>query len=324
MNKKINIYKKENFSGLPFAKGLTTFMEPLYFSKLLSHEKKLGITEDNNHTYQYNSSGFRCDEFTENHNGRHILFAGCSETEGMAHRLENTWAHKVYSKISENEKCSGFFNVGARALNIIAINRQILNYISKYGKPDILFINYPDFYRFSHWNEEKLTWEPKWGLESLASYNLKDKFFLRDFKDAQINDTESFLIDNNFNEEIQSTAQSVNGKLMIAEYMSDERNSDYVVHSIQNFMIMEQICKIMGISLFWGTWDQYGASTIRQSGLFKSYVDIGNLKNNYKWAEENGYTAKDVSARDIGHMGVACHGYWAEQFLDTYQEINNK
>jgi hypothetical protein len=80
----------------------------------------------------------------------------------------------------------------------------------------------------------------------------------------------------------------------------------------------------MGISLLWGTWDQYGASTIRQSDLFKSYVDVGNVKNNYKWAEENGYTARDVAARDIGHMGVACHRYWAEQFFNKYQEVNSK
>ena len=324
MNKKINIYKKENFSGIVFAKGLVSFMDPFSFAKLLSHEKKLGIKEDSEHTYQYNSSGLRCDEFTKNHNGKHILFAGCSETEGMGHKLENTWAHQVYSKISENEKCSGFFNVGVRVLTIAAINRQITNYILEYGKPDLLFINYPDFYRFSKWNEEKLIWEPGFGLETVASYNLKDKFFLKDFKDAKLNDTESFLIDDNLNEEIINTSQFANGKMMSAEYMSDERNSDFVVNSIQNLMLMEQFCKIMGISILWGTWDQYSAATIRQSDLFNRYVDFGNMRNTYKWAEENGYTTKDLSARDIGHMGVACHKYWAEQILDKYNELNNK
>lgn len=324
MNKKINIYKQENFIGMPFVKGLVSFEDPVSVFKLMSHEKKLGIPEDDEVIYQYNSSGLRSDEFTKVHEGKHILFAGCSETEGLGHKLENTWAHQVYSKINESEKISGFFNIGVRALSITAINRQIINYIMMYGKPNSLFVNYPDFYRYYKWNEDKMFWEPRFGLETTASYNLKDKFYLKEFKDAKINDKESFLIDDNLNEEIINTSKLANGRLMTTEYMSDERNSDFVVNSIQSLMLMEEFCKIMEISFIWGSWDPYSSATIRQSKLFNNYVDIGNLKNIYDWAEKNNYQAKDLRARDIGHMGIACHKYWSEQILNKYREVEGK
>jgi hypothetical protein len=320
MKKQINIYKKENFSGLPFIKGLIHFQEPYSNFKLMIHEEKLGIPEDDEVVYNYNSSGLRSDEFTKNHFGKHILFAGCSETEGLGNKLENIWAHQVYQKIINEEKCSGFFNVGIRAVSISAINRQILSYIMEYGKPDVLFVNYPDFYRSYKWNDIKKIWEQKIGLETMASYNLKDKFFLKEFKDAVINDSESFPIESNLPEEAMKQSAIANGKMMLHEYMSDERNSDFVINAIHNIMFMEQFCSIIGIQFLWGTWDQYASSTIRESNLFNNYVDIGNVKNIYKWAEESGYTTKDLSARDIGHSGIIYHTYWAEKFFNSYKE----
>jgi hypothetical protein len=320
MNKNINIYKKENFSGPPFIKGLISFQNPNSSFKLMIHEEKLGIPENDEVTYSYNSAGLRSDEFTNNHSGTHVLFAGCSETEGLGNKLENIWANQLYKKIINEEPCSGFFNVGVRAVGISAINRQIISYMQQYGKPNNLFVNYPDFYRHYKWNNIKKFWEQKIGLETMASYNLKDKFFLKEFKDAAINDSDSFFIDDNLPEEAMRQSAIANGKLMIHEYMSDERKSDFVINSIHNIMLMEQTCKVMGINFLWGTWDQYASATIRESGLFNSYVDIGNVKNFYKWAEESGYNTKDLSARDRGHSGIPYHTYWAEQFFNSYKE----
>lgn len=324
MKKKINIYKKENFDGPAFHKGLISFQKPNAVFKLMTHEEKLGIPEDNDFIYKYNSKGLRSDEFIKTHSGKHILFAGCSETEGLGTKLENIWAHKVYTEIIKKEKCSGFFNVGVRAVSISAINRQIISYMMAYGKPNSLFVNYPDFYRYYNWNNDKQIWEQKIGLETMASYNLTDKFFLKEFKDAVINDTESFDIDDNLPEEAMEKSKIANGKMMLLEYMSDERNSDFVVSSIHNIMLMEQLCKLMEINFLWGTWDQYASSTIRESGLFNNYVDIGNVKDFYKWAEQSGYLTKDLSARDIGHSGIPYHTYWAEKFLNAYEELKNK
>jgi hypothetical protein len=42
----------------------------------------------------FNSFGFRCDNFIDTHNGKHILFMGCSETQGSNHGLDEAWAYK--------------------------------------------------------------------------------------------------------------------------------------------------------------------------------------------------------------------------------------
>jgi len=55
-------------------------------------------------TYQFNSSAFRCDEFTTDPS---ILFLGCSHTVGVGLPIENTWPTIVANKL--NLKC---YNLG--------------------------------------------------------------------------------------------------------------------------------------------------------------------------------------------------------------------
>lgn len=94
--------------------------------------------------YQFNSNGFRCDEFTTEHDGLHVLFAGCSITFGDSILLEDVWAHKVYQEISKDEKTSGYFNIGSPGASVASTIQLIIRYIVKYGIPDIIFINFPD------------------------------------------------------------------------------------------------------------------------------------------------------------------------------------
>ena len=63
-------------------------------------------------TYRYNSDWFRCDHFTKTHNGLHIVFSGCSNTEGVGNDIENTWSHMVYKELSKTYNLSGYFNIG--------------------------------------------------------------------------------------------------------------------------------------------------------------------------------------------------------------------
>jgi hypothetical protein len=99
--------------------------------------------------YKLNSYGFRSDEFTDKHNGLHILFAGCSITFGDSIPLEYTWAHKLYSKISSSQKTSGYFNLGTPGVGMSEILSNILVYLYYYGVPDLIFINFPDAERES-------------------------------------------------------------------------------------------------------------------------------------------------------------------------------
>ena len=94
--------------------------------------------------YVVNSHGLRSDEFTIDHVGKHLLFAGCSITAGEGLPLEFVWAKKVYEEISKTEETSGYFNIAAPGSSITEIMAQIFKYIDLYGNPDALFVNLPD------------------------------------------------------------------------------------------------------------------------------------------------------------------------------------
>jgi hypothetical protein len=97
--------------------------------------------------YKLNSYKLRSDEFTRDHNGLHLLFAGCSQTFGAGTEIKDLWSFKVYNKISETEKTSGFFNIAVPGISITETIFQIFCYFKKFGYPDHLFINFPDFSR---------------------------------------------------------------------------------------------------------------------------------------------------------------------------------
>jgi hypothetical protein len=108
-------------------------------------ERNIPETEDI--SYITNSCGHRSDEFKKNHDGLHILFAGCSTTFGEGLPYMSNWSGNLYNKISKDIKTSGYFNLsflgGSTELIIANINKYIINYNS----PDILFIHIPESIR---------------------------------------------------------------------------------------------------------------------------------------------------------------------------------
>ena len=94
------INKTEDFFKFGYFGRLIPNSEEL----LLDYEKKLHVKPDNKISYKYNNLGFRCDDFTSSHSGAHILFAGCSETEGASNALEECWANVLYNKIKKDTK----------------------------------------------------------------------------------------------------------------------------------------------------------------------------------------------------------------------------
>jgi len=95
-----------------------------------------------------NSHGLRSDEFTTEHHGLHVLFAGCSVTFGEALPEEYIWPKIVYDRLREKEQnISGYFNVGINGGNHLDIINQVFSYIKKFGNPNVIFINFPDTQR---------------------------------------------------------------------------------------------------------------------------------------------------------------------------------
>ena len=108
--------------------------------------------------YKYNTEWFRCDNFKKDHDGIHILFHGCSNTEGIGANIEDTWSHMLYSELSKKYKTSGYYNIGRSGSGWHRMIQNFITYVNKYGAPDYLFILHPNILRTFIWQEERNAW----------------------------------------------------------------------------------------------------------------------------------------------------------------------
>ena len=93
-------------------------------------------------TYSFNEYGFRCDSFNLN-SDISIVFAGCSNTEGVGLPLEEVWAYKLLEKIRKHtNKTIPYWNIGfgGAGLDTIAANLYEFN---KLHKIDYIFLYLP-------------------------------------------------------------------------------------------------------------------------------------------------------------------------------------
>lgn len=97
-----------------------------------------------NFNLSYNSKNFACDEFISKHSGSHIVFSGCSNTFGWEMNNTQTWAYKTYERISNEIKCSGYFNLAQPGAGIMEIVINLFRYFKLYGNPDYIFLNLPE------------------------------------------------------------------------------------------------------------------------------------------------------------------------------------
>lgn len=97
--------------------------------------------------YTTNRYGLRSDELTDIHNGKHIIFAGCSFTFGEGLPYMENWSGKLYNKLLNKSQLSGFFNLGYSGGSVEYICGAIYKYVQDFGIPDTIFILFPDFGR---------------------------------------------------------------------------------------------------------------------------------------------------------------------------------
>lgn len=132
-----------------------------------------------------NSFYFRSDEFTNNHDGKHIVFSGCSNTWGVGLKKEEGWAWKTYQKITEKERCSGFFNLGAGGTGIAHMVINIFKYCKKYGNPEVIFMNLSNQNRSFHYLDEIKGYSLKFAdpdrYEDIKLYNYQYYFMLEQY-----------------------------------------------------------------------------------------------------------------------------------------------
>lgn len=272
-----------------------------------------------------NSYGYRSDEFKKNHEGKHVLFAGCSYTWGLGLYKKEIWASMVYEKISSEEKCSGYFNLGTPGTCVTNQVYDIFQYCNKFGNPDVIFYCMPGLDR---------------GFDPKSIPEINTISFPPFHPNAELMKTEKgkYLYSIYFSEMINHISyfslyqycKSNNIKLYSFTWQEVIDAEKYVKH----VPFEERVLRMKSIAdPFKIIQSQYGNS----NNPFESFKSIKELETFYIWTREeiidycnkfiNNYSGihKDFLqiARDGDHMGIAPHSFWADFIFKKYHLDNS-
>jgi hypothetical protein len=236
--------------------------------------------DDGTVSYHYNKDYFRSDDFKSEHIGKHILFAGCSETEGQGGNIEDSWGKILFNKISSD--ASGFYNIGKSGYGWQKIISQIRIYTNRYGKPENLFVLLPNIGRSIEWSNKEKDWYAKQSYPQFDSTKRLDG-----------------------DEDMYVSEQSA------GEYK--KTFIDFVI----SWRLFEDFCEAAGIKLVWGTWEPIDNYNFSQLNLFNNFIplpkdDILSIIDQYRKDAKLGQF--DLDKRD-GHHGRLFHEYWADRML---------
>lgn len=242
--------------------------------------------DDGTVSYKYNNEYFRSDEFTANHSGRHLLFAGCSETEGQGGNIEDSWGHILFEKIQQCQDVSGFYNLGKSGYGWQKVINQVRLYISKYAKPDNLFVLLPNFGRSIDWSDEVNDWHAKQEYPRFGTNKMLDS-----------------------TKNIYLSEQTV------------QRYKKSFVDFVISWRLFEDYCEAADIKLVWGTWEPIDNYNISKFDIFNNFVslpkdDLPSMIDEYRG--DAAVTDLDLDKRD-GHHGRLYHEYWADKMLKEAQ-----
>lgn len=283
---------------LPFSRQLTgwnNLIEGLYrdAKKLDDSQMWVDFPEDN---FVPNKQGYRADEFKKDHDGKHILFNGCSVTYGQGLYTSETWSYLLHKLISEKEKVSGYYNIGTPGKSIFDIVASTFKYIDKYGNPDVIFLDLPDLNRFYALNSD-----------STAEFD----------KPMGPSDT-FYAINDNYRHSIvkQDTTLSVFVHTLY-------------IYMYQYLMFLDVYCKSHDIKLYIFSYVRGTDAFLRLCNL-DNYIVTTDLEQMnhieeevFKYTESHKDDKYTMIARDGRHYGTAFHYAWANMMYDIYKEKNN-
>jgi len=119
-------------------------------------------------TYEFNSHGFRCDEFKFQSDFK-IVFLGCSITEGIGLKQTDTWAYKLLEMIRKDTGLNiPFWNLALAGVGIDSITRAFYHYHNLL-KPKIIFGYFPEYRRELYYLKD---------YNDLAAYTFQNKELL--------------------------------------------------------------------------------------------------------------------------------------------------
>jgi len=261
-------------------------------------ENMIADRKNTNIVYTLNSNNFRSEEFVKEHDGKHILFAGCSNTFGEGIEYEKAWAHRMYQKIKETEKLSGYFNLGVCGASIFEILVNLNRYIQKYSFPDVIFLLLPEIERdIRYFNS------PRVSLTSIIC-ELYSEFELL----CKTNNTKLFATSwLNLDEELFAAKYSTQEKFFQIKTVNNVYLKDTFYENIAGVNPYEQIRQLEKNSL-----------------TFKTLSEKDISQDMYEYSLQNKENNNIFVAADVGkHHGEAFHYAWFKYFYERYENEKN-
>jgi hypothetical protein len=238
--------------------------------------------------YKINSNNFRTNHFEnlkkENLN---ILVSGCSNAFGFGLPEKYMWSNILKENFLKNKKTK-FYNISFPGSCYFIIIKNIFSFIKKYGKPNFIFIDFPDINRDVYFSETKNKFISK--TISINNINTKEK------------DLEYFTLGY---DESQNYLKSIN-------YIN----------------ALEMFCNSNNIKLFWTTWNHREDEVLKTfdfENFFPAnyFINDTRLPKNTTFKEtieEDYYEFWDV-ASDKHHPGINWNYERAKFFLNLAFEL---
>jgi len=249
-------------------------------------QQSFGTIDDGEVTYDYNSDWFRSDEFTTEHPEKyHIVFCGCSETEGVGSPLDTVWAKMLHTELSKKYDVGGYYNLGKSGNGWQKIISSFLVYIKKYGKPTHLFVMLPNVARDYVWSDERQTWN----YQQKISFSTDKKHLPKDMHDQVTN--------------------------------IDEYRRSFINFTLA-WKLFEAFCEASNIKLLCSTWNYEEVDNLKFHGHIPSYFPLDRpVFDQYaKEKRPSGkFKDKDLRRRD-NHSGILFHEWWKDFFIFQINE----
>lgn len=246
---------------------------------------------DNPDDFKVNSDYFRSDEFTKVHNGKHVLFSGCSVTYGIGLYTKELWSYKVYEKMKKDFSVSGYFNLGTPGTGIMDIVSNIFKYINNYGNPDYIFIDVPDLTRFYalHQDPAPLQYKDLWQL-NVKNYK-KISYF-------------------------QASCKEDNLPNLIIEELK--------IYYYQYLMMLETYCQNNNIKLYMFSYVPDCSEFLSETDLSRVFYYSKEQETEYlfEYSQKNKKDKFAIVARDNSHPGTGYHEFWADFIYNEYKKEN--
>lgn len=261
-----------------------------YSATLSLLPSEAGLVEDDGEVeYVYNSDGFRSDNFEIDTNKINILFAGCSQTEGVGSPLETVWSKTVFNQLSKNNDLGKFMSIARAGYGWQKVITNFMVYVKKYGFPDYLFVMLPNASRFWDWSDDDSRW-----------------FYVQRYPGGQNKDSFHSQEKNIFSQPLS---------------VREHRRS--IIEFSFGWKMFEQYCSDHGVKLLWSSWDPIDSINFGMLGISDNYIELidKEFESFIEASRPDGKIKKhDIDRRD-GHSGILFHEYWHSKFI---AEIRNR